>query len=88
MTKAQLVKGMREGFNITAKEVEARIGYIDDIVEIVMAAEVGAKVKVGKYITLEKVHEEEKSGVCAGKEWTKAAHDEIRVKRTEKLKNV
>lgn len=88
MTKVELVKLVQEGLELkTKKEAEARIAQVDEIIELVAEAGYG-KTKLGEYLTLEKVHEEEKSGKCAGKEWTKAAHDEVRIKRTSKLKNV
>lgn len=93
MTKAELVKQMREGFSITAKEAEARIGYVDDIM-LMLAEEsaVGDKTKVGSYLTVEKVHKEAKKGVMkTGEEerhYHTPAHDELKIKATAKAKAI
>ncbi len=86
MTKAELVKGMAERLGLAKKEVEERISFVDEVVELVK--ETGEKVKLGSYMTIEKKHVEEKSGVCNGKEFTTPEHDEIVVKRTSTCKRV
>ncbi|WP_283695652.1 HU family DNA-binding protein [Clostridium perfringens] len=86
MTKVELVKGLSEKTGLTRKEVEERLSFSDRVVELVK--ETGEKVKLGSYITIEKKHVEEKSGVCNGKEYTTPEHDEIVIKRTTSAKRV
>lgn len=86
MKKSELITKVSSKLEITKTEVEKILGYIDTIVEVV--AEEGSKTKVGTYFTVEKAHVEEKSGVCAGKEFTKEAHEEILIKRTSICKNI
>ena len=92
MTKAQLVKEMREGFGITVKEAEERIAHVDEIMELLAKGEVGEKTKVGSYLTVEKVHKEAKKGVMKTGEGERhyhtPAHDELVIKRTTKAKSI
>ena len=86
MKKSELITRVAEKLEVTKTEVERILNIVDTIVEVI--AEEGSKTKVGTYFTVEKVHVEEKSGVCAGKEFTKEAHDEILIKRTSICKNI
>ncbi|XZN14397.1 HU family DNA-binding protein (plasmid) [Clostridium perfringens] len=87
MTKAELVKGLSEGMEITKKEAEAMVGHVDTIIEF-LAGQGYEKTKVGKFITVEKVHKDEKKGEAMGKKYVTPAHDELIVKRTAALKSI
>lgn len=87
MTKVELIKGLSEEMKISKKEAEAMIGNVDTVIEF-LAGQGYSKTKVGKFLTCEKVHKEEKKGVCNGKEFTVKPHDELVIKRTATLKNI
>ena len=88
MTKAQLVKEMREGFGITAKEAEERIAHVDEIMELLAKGEVGEKTKVGKFITAQVIEIPRKEGVFNGKPYVVEPHKEMIIKRTPLLKRI
>jgi nucleoid DNA-binding protein len=89
MKKNEMVQLYAEKKEVTKKAVEELLANIDGLLEAVIEGlEVGEKVKVGQYFTVEKVHKEEKSGECNGKPYTTPAHTEAFVKRTSLLKNI
>lgn len=87
MTKVELIKGLSEEMKISKKEAEAMIGNVDTVIEF-LAEQGYEKTKVGKFLTCEKVHKEEKKGVAMGKEYVTPEHDELIIKRTATLKNI
>ncbi|EGT3606929.1 HU family DNA-binding protein [Clostridium perfringens] len=87
MTKAELVKGLSEGMEITKKEAEAMVGHVDTIIEF-LAGQGYEKTKVGKFVTVSKIHKEEKKGIAMGKEYIVPEHDELVIKRTSLLKSI
>ena len=86
MTKGELIKSISEEMKITKKEAEQKIKEMEQIIEIAVKGE--GKTKVCAYFTAEKVHKEEKKGVCNGKEFTVKPHDEIVIKRTQAAKRI
>lgn len=87
MTKAELIKGLSEEMGITKKEVETIIGQFDTVIEYLTEQDY-SKTKIGKYMTVEKVHKEEKKGIALGKEYTVKPHDELKIKATKALKDI
>ena len=90
MDKKTLVELLKEELEFaTKKEAGEFLDRLDLAVEVISEAlEVGSKVKVGQYFTLEKVHVEEKKGVALGREYVTPAHDEIKIKKTSLLKKL
>lgn len=91
MDKKQLVTLVSEVLETTKKDGEVFLANGDIIVEVLAEKlEAGEKVKLGKYATLEKVHIEEKEArnPRTGESVIVPAHDEVKIKRTDALKNM
>lgn len=89
MKKNEMVQLYAEKKEVTKKVAEELLANIDGLLETVIEGlEVGEKVKVGQYFTVEKVHKDKKSGECNGKPYTTPAHDEVVIKRTSVLKSI
>lgn len=94
MKRAEIVSAVAEAKELKKVDVQAMIGAIDEVVEVVARTlEVGDSAKLGKYITIEKVEVAEKSGQITQKDgtvlpYTTPAHVEVRVKRSSSLKNI
>lgn len=86
MTKGELVKGLAELKGVKKKEAESMISLVDEIIEL--AAKGEGKTKVGKFVTVEVVDVEAKSGVAMGKEWHKPAHKELKIKQVKSTKEM
>lgn len=86
MTKNELVKGMAKLKGISRKEVEERIVFIDEMINFAKEAE--GKTKIGRYFTVQKKHEEAKSGKINGKDWSKEAYDRLIIKATAAAKEL
>lgn len=90
MNKNELLELSKEviGFD-TKKQSGEFLDDVDKLFEgLANKLEVGQKVRIGQYITLEKKFVEEKSGVALGKEYTTPAHDVLKVKGTSLLKKL
>ncbi|MGL4847485.1 MAG: hypothetical protein ACRC28_00930 [Clostridium sp.] len=88
MKKKELIQAMREGFGITKVEAKRRLGYIDDLFLLVAEGEVGTKVKLGKYINVEKIHSEDRTMCVAGEERFIEGRDKLVVRATAKCKEI
>lgn len=91
MKKAELLNLVRDELELgTKKGAQEFLDNVDKVFEaLALTLEAGeGKVKLGNYITIEKKHFEAKEGVCAGKEYTVDAHDEILVRRSNRAKNI
>lgn len=94
MRKSELItklneklRGIREE-EISKKQTLEYLEAVDAVIDIVAEGKVNDKVKLGKGITLEKVFVEGRSGVCNGNAYVVEPHYEIKVKRTEAMKNI
>ena len=88
MDKTQLLELLMGELKLEKKkEVEEVIKTIDKLVEkIAESLEEKAKVKIGKYITIENAFVGERSGNSPkGGAWTKPEHYEIKVRNTKAL---
>lgn len=90
MVKNELVTLVKEALGLESKkEAEGFLAEVDAVVEaLANGLEVGDKAKLGNFITIEKKHFEEKSGVAMGKEYTTPAHDKLIVKATKATKEL
>lgn len=91
MDKKQLVTLVSEVLGTTKKEAEAFLLNMDSVIEeLTEKLEAGTKVKLNKYMTIEKVHVEEKEArnPRTGESVIVPAHDEMKIKRTDALKNI
>ena len=94
MKRAEIVSAVAEAKELKKVDVQAMIGAIDEVVEVVAGAlEVGDSAKLGKYITIEKVLVSEKSGQITQADgkvipYTTPEHVEVKVKRSSSLKNI
>lgn len=90
ITKKELIEMAVEelGFK-TKKEVAELLDNVDAIIEVVAKnLEVDQKVRFGKYFTLEKRFIEEKSGTALGHDYVTPAHEEIKLGKTQYLKDI
>lgn len=86
MTKSELVKGLSEKLGVSKKEIEGGLAFLDDAIKF--AASIEGKTKLGKFITVEVVDVEAKSGVAMGKEWHKEAHKELKIKQVKSTREI
>lgn len=88
MRKNELLTKLSEKLGVSKKQVSEYLEVVDAAVDIIAEGEVNDKIKLGKGITLEKVFVEGRAGVCNGKEYTVEPRHDIKVKRTQAMKNV
>lgn len=88
MRKNELLTKLSEKLGVSKKQVSEYLDVVDTVIDIVAEGGVNDKVKLGRGITLEKVFVEGRSGVCNGKPYVVEPHYEIKVKRTEAMKNI
>lgn len=86
MKKNELVKGIMELKGVKKVEAEEILATIDEVIELAAMDE--GKTKIGKYLNVEIVDVEAKSGVAMGKEWHKPAHKELRIKQVKSTKEL
>ena len=81
MTKAELVAVLADKTNLTKKDVASVVDALPTVIKETVAD--GEKINLVGFITFEKKHVDEKSGVTklggVEKPWTTPAHDEVKV---------
>ena len=90
MKKADLLNLVRDELELgTKKGAQDFLDNLDKVIEaLAEKSELDDKIKLGKYIALQKKHFEAKTGKCNGREWSTDAHDSVLVRATNGLKNI
>jgi len=89
MNKQDMIKEIAGRIDVSNKTVSAVLETFQQVVKENVST--GNKVAISGFITFEKRHVEERSGVSQlgdGKTWTKPAHDEIKVTLSKAYKNI
>ena len=89
MNKTQMIKELANRTHITQKDVAKLIDELPIFVKDTVAA--GEKINLVGFMSFEKKHVKEKSGVSAmgeRKAWTTPAHDEIKVSLSKNYRQI
>lgn len=88
MNKAELVKTLAEKTTLSQKDVASVIDVLPEVIK--ETVETGDKIALTGFITFEKAHIKERSGVSkmggVEKPWTTPAHDEVKVSLSKKYR--